>query len=130
MHMAHPPVTRIMLACKKCSHEMVFHVKHRQALAKRLSKMLADVNINDVHRCAKNFICKKCGAKGADAREVERQSHQIKYVGSGHPLAQDLVFHKDTCGWVGHIHKAHVLSFESREFARMSGYYACKVCKP
>jgi hypothetical protein len=42
------PEKRIFLQCANCGHEMVFHRKHREALAKRLGKVQAELTAKDV----------------------------------------------------------------------------------
>jgi DNA-directed RNA polymerase subunit RPC12/RpoP len=122
------PGKRIFIQCTYCGHEMVFHKKHREALGKRLRKSEAGLTGEDVRTAAKLFRCKSCGSRGVSVREVERQPPRILYVAGGRTESE--IFHKDSCGWVGHVHKADIIEFESREAAVMSGYKPCRVCRP
>lgn len=124
------PEKRIFLRCRNCNREMVLHRKHRAALVKRLRKPEAELTGKDVQRYSEVFRCKECGSRGIEVREVERRAPSILYVAGGRTQAALPIFHRHTCGWVGHIHKADIVEFESREGAVMSGYKPCRVCRP
>jgi len=121
---------RIFLRCKSCGHEIVFHKNHREALAKRLQKAPAALTSSDILRESRSFRCKRCGAYGVDVREEERKPPQIRYVASGREVQGEPVFHRDTCGWVGHVHKAKMIEFQTRDEAVMAGYRPCRICRP
>jgi hypothetical protein len=42
----------------------------------------------------------------------------------------DLIFHRATCAWVGHLHKPDMIVFYSRDEAIRSGHRPCKYCRP
>lgn len=97
---------------------MVFHKKHREALTTRLGKAEGELTANDVQATSKLFRCKECGSRGdVTVREVERRAPRMLYVAGGRTQAAIPIFHKDSCGWVGHVHKASIIEFESREAA-------------
>jgi len=119
---------RIFLVCGVCGHEQVFHRRHREALAKRLGKLPDAVTEKDVLRSAARFRCRE-GHRSVAVRTEERRPPAVRYVASGTAI-QKHVFHKDTCGWVGHIHKAHIIQFPSRDHAVESGFEPCRYCRP
>jgi hypothetical protein len=42
----------------------------------------------------------------------------------------DLIFHRATCKWVGHLHKPDMIVFYSRDGAIRSGHRPCIYCRP
>ena len=119
---------RIFLTCKGCGHEQVFSRRHREALGKKLSKLPDAITEGDVLRNVARFRCRE-GHRDVAVWTEERRPPEVRYVASGTAVEKH-VFHKDTCGWVGHIHKAHINQFPSREHAVESGYMPCRYCRP
>lgn len=124
------PAKRIFIQCRNCGHEMVFHKKHREALAMRLGKAQSELTGRDVEAASAAFKCRECASRGVTVREVERRKPSIAYVAGGRTETAEPIFHKDTCSWVGYVHKATIIEFESREAAVRSGYRPCRVCRP
>jgi hypothetical protein len=109
---------------------MVLHKTHREKLGATLRKAPDAITVADVRKNLAVFRCKKCNAHKAKVWEEPRRPDQVRYVGIGDDTKAHLVFHRDTCGWVGHIHKAGIIELESRDNAVMHGYSPCRNCKP
>lgn len=131
------PRTRLFVSCRQCGNESVFHKRHREALGRRIGKIPDIIKANDLCRHLDQFRCKACGSSGASVREEPRKEAAVVYVASGtvdrdEPgfLQGKLVFHDDTCEWVGHIHKATIITFRCREEAIEMGFSPCRHCKP
>ena len=121
-------LTRIFLICRGCTRETVLSVKLRTLLARAVGKRLDSITIADVLRNISRFRCKQ-GHRCVAAREEQRKPPSIGYVASG-TATERRTFHRDTCGWVGHIHKAYMIEFRDREDAWQSGFEPCNFCKP
>lgn len=122
---------RVYLHCKKrdCDRKQLLHKKQIEALATSLGKQAEQITIRDIEANAARFMCSKCKQKGVWVHTEPRPTPSVTpvtYVGSGRDPFANRVFHRDSCGWVGHMYESNRIVFPSREHAYQSGFDPCR----